>query len=58
MLDGRIIEAPTIQGAIPGGNGQITGNFTEESAGNLALLLRSGSLPAPFERDLAADGGR
>jgi preprotein translocase subunit SecD len=46
VLDGRVIEAPTIQGAIPGGNGQITGNFTEESAGNLALLLRSGALPA------------
>jgi preprotein translocase subunit SecD len=46
VLDGRVIEAPTIQGAIPGGNGQITGNFTEESAGRLALLLRSGALPA------------
>jgi preprotein translocase subunit SecD len=46
VLDGRVIEAPTIQGAIPGGNGQITGNFTEESAAQLALLLRSGALPA------------
>ena len=46
VLDGRVIEAPTIQGAIPGGNGQITGNFTEESAARLALLLRSGALPA------------
>jgi len=37
-----------IQSAILGGSGQITGNFTEESAGQLALLLRSGALPAPL----------
>jgi preprotein translocase subunit SecD len=46
VLDGKVISDPTIQGAIPGGTGQITGNFTEESASNLALLLRSGALPA------------
>ena len=46
VLDGKVITDPTIQGAIYGGNGQITGNFTPESAANLALLLRSGALPA------------
>jgi preprotein translocase subunit SecD len=48
ILDGRVISAPVIQSAITGGSGQITGNFTEESAHNLALLLKSGALPAPL----------
>jgi SecD/SecF fusion protein len=46
VLDGRIISAPEIKGPIPDGNGQITGNFTVESAAHLSLLLRSGALPA------------
>ena len=46
VLDNKVITDPTIQGAIYGGNGQITGSFTPESAANLALLLRSGALPA------------
>ena len=46
VLDNKYISAPVIQGAIPGGSGQITGNFTPESANELALLLRSGALPA------------
>ena len=49
ILDGKIISAPTIQGAITGGNGQITGNFTPDSANNLAILLRAGALPAPLK---------
>jgi SecD/SecF fusion protein len=48
VLDGRIISAPVIQSAITGGSGRITGNFTEESAHSLALLLKSGALPAPL----------
>ena len=48
VLDNKVISAPTIQGAITGGSGVITGNFTPESANNLALLLRSGALPAPL----------
>jgi preprotein translocase subunit SecD len=46
VLDNKYISAPTINGPIPGGSGQITGNFTPESANELALLLRSGALPA------------
>ena len=46
VLDDKVITDPTIQGAIYGGSGQITGSFTPESAANLALLLRSGALPA------------
>ena len=48
VLDNRIISAPVIQGAITGGSGEITGNFTVETASNLALLLRSGALAAPL----------
>jgi len=48
VLDKRVISAPRINSAIPGGSGQITGNFTEDSAHDLALLLTSGALPAPL----------
>ena len=46
VLDGEVISAPTIQSHIPGGSGIITGRFTVEEATNLAVLLRSGALPA------------
>ena len=49
VLDNKIISAPVIQGAITGGSGQITGNFTVESANELAVLLRAGALPAPLK---------
>lgn len=49
VLDNEVISAPTIQSAIMGGNGVITGSFTVKSANDLALLLRSGALPAPLE---------
>ncbi len=48
VLDNEVISAPVIQSAITGGNGIITGNFTTESAEELALMLRSGALPAPL----------
>ncbi|WP_309628559.1 protein translocase subunit SecD [Brevundimonas sp.] len=48
VLDNRVISAPVIQSAITGGSGQISGNFTPESANNLAILLRAGALPAPL----------
>ena len=48
VLDGEVISAPEIQEPIPGGNGQITGNFTVEAAEQLAILLRAGALPAPL----------
>ena len=49
VLDDEVISAPVIQSAIMGGSGVITGNFTSEEANDLALLLRSGALPAPLE---------
>jgi preprotein translocase subunit SecD len=49
VLDKKVISAPTILNPITGGNGQITGNFTEQSANDLAVLLRAGALPAPLK---------
>jgi preprotein translocase subunit SecD len=61
VLDDKIISAPVIRDAILGGSGIISGNFTVESARDLALLLRAGALPAPLtvieERTVGADLG-
>ncbi len=48
VLDGEVISAPVIREAITGGSGQISGNFTFETASDLAVLLRAGALPAPL----------
>jgi len=62
ILDGKIISAPNIVEPIIGGSGQITGDFTFQSATDLALLLRSGALPAPLkiieERTVGPDLGQ
>ena len=62
VLDGKIISAPVIRDAIIGGSGQISGDFTFQSATDLALLLRSGALPAPLniieERTVGPDLGQ
>ena len=61
ILDNKIISAPQIKEPIIGGNGQISGDFTFQSATDLALLLRSGALPAPLkiieERTVGPDLG-
>ncbi|MDB0033886.1 protein translocase subunit SecD [Alphaproteobacteria bacterium] len=49
VLDGALITAPVIREMIPGGSGQISGNFTNESANNLAIILKSGSLPTEIK---------
>jgi preprotein translocase subunit SecD len=49
VLDKTVISAPTIDGAITTGSGTITGNFTRDSANQLALQLRYGSLPVPLK---------
>jgi preprotein translocase subunit SecD len=48
-LDKRVISSPRIEGAIPSGQGQISGQFTAESANALAVQLRYGSLPIPLK---------
>ena len=45
VIDDRVISAPVIREPITGGSGQIAGNFTLEDANNIAMLLRSGTLP-------------
>lgn len=46
VLDGIVLTAPVIREPITSGRGQIAGGFTPELANELALLLRSGALPA------------
>ncbi|MEM1317569.1 MAG: protein translocase subunit SecD, partial [Pseudomonadota bacterium] len=46
VLDNTSISAPVIRDAICGGSGQISGNFTAQSANDLAVLMRAGALPA------------
>ncbi len=48
ILDDNVYSAPVIQERIAGGNAQITGSFTMQEAKDLAIVLRSGSLPAPL----------
>lgn len=48
VLDGKIISIPTINSAISGGTGQITGNYTIQSASEFVNLLNGGALPAPL----------
>jgi len=62
VLDGKIVSAPVIRDTIASGSGQISGGFTFQSATDLALLLRSGALPAPLniieERTVGPDLGQ
>ena len=62
LLDDRVLTAPTINEPICGGQGQISGNFSAESANELAILLRAGALPAPLsvieERSVTAELGQ
>ena len=61
VLDNQIISAPNIEGPILGGNGQITGGFTVQSANDLSILLRTGALPTNLniieERTVGAELG-
>ncbi|KAA0084425.1 protein translocase subunit SecD [Mycolicibacterium sp. P9-64] len=49
VLDSQVVSAPVINEAIPGGRTQITGQFTADSARELANVLKYGSLPLSFE---------
>ncbi len=49
VLDDYVLTAPNVQGEIPGGSSEITGNFTINEAKDLANLLKAGSLPAPTQ---------
>ena len=62
ILHNEAISAPVIRDSITGGQGTISGNFTFQAATDLALLLRSGALPAPLsvveERTVGPDLGQ
>jgi preprotein translocase subunit SecD len=48
MLDNQIIEAPTVNQAINGGNAVIEGGFTTDTATQLSTQLNAGALPVPL----------
>ena len=48
VLDNEVISSPVVNVAIPDGNATISGNFTVESASELANLIRGGALPVNF----------
>ena len=50
VLDGLVVSAPRINEAIRGGSAQITGNFSQVEAQDLANVLKYGSLPLAFDR--------
>ena len=50
VLDGLVVSAPRINEAIPSGNAQITGSFTQVEAQDLANVLKYGALPLAFDR--------
>jgi preprotein translocase subunit SecD len=50
VLDGLVVSAPVINEAIPSGNAQITGSFTQVEAEDLANVLKYGALPLAFDR--------
>jgi len=61
ILDGEVISAPFFNEPILGGSAQISGNFTPDSANQLAISLQSGALPVPLtvieERTVSAELG-
>ncbi|MDF0529150.1 protein translocase subunit SecD [Tsukamurella sp. 8F] len=49
VLDSQVVSAPTINGPIPGGETQVTGQFSQSEANDLANVLKYGSLPLSFK---------
>lgn len=48
-LDNKVISHPSVNEAITGGKCEISGNFTQDEASNLAALIRGGSLPLELQ---------
>ncbi|XOV81006.1 MAG: protein translocase subunit SecD [Aestuariibacter sp.] len=61
VLDNEVVTAPVIRSIIPGGRGEISGNFSVKETQDVALMLRTGALPIPLniieERSVGPDLG-
>jgi preprotein translocase subunit SecD len=57
VLDGRVISAPTVNGVIPNGQAQISGDFSQTEAQTLANSLKYGALPLKFEVPVVTEEG-
>ncbi|OKI54800.1 protein translocase subunit SecD [Streptomyces sp. MJM1172] len=51
VLDGQVISDPSVSQALTGGNAQISGGFTQQSAQDLGNMLSYGALPLSFQED-------
>ncbi|MEU9378056.1 protein translocase subunit SecD [Streptomyces sp. NPDC048255] len=51
VLDGSVVSDPSVSSAITGGNAQISGGFTQQSAQDLGNMLSYGALPLSFQED-------
>ncbi|WP_437091528.1 protein translocase subunit SecD [Streptomyces sp. enrichment culture] len=51
VLDGEVVSDPYVSQALTGGNAEISGNFTQQSAQELANMLSYGALPLTFRED-------
>ncbi len=57
VLDGKVISAPTVNGVIPNGQAEISGNFTQTEAQTLANSLKYGALPLKFDVPVVTEEG-
>ena len=57
VLDGQVLSAPVVNGVIPNGQAQITGDFNQESAQSLANSLKYGALPLTFTAPVVSEEG-
>jgi preprotein translocase subunit SecD len=57
VLDGRVLSAPVVNGVIPNGQAQITGDFTQTEAQSLANSLKYGALPLTFTAPVVTEEG-
>ncbi|AXE25589.1 protein translocase subunit SecD [Streptomyces globosus] len=51
VLDGQVISDPSVSQALTGGNAEISGGFTQQSAQDLGNMLSYGALPLSFQED-------
>ena len=57
VLDGQVISAPVVNGVIPNGQAQISGDFTQTEAQTLANSLKYGALPLTFTAPSVTEEG-